>query len=67
MKNFQFSIQDDVLTITVDLKKSFGLSKSGRSVIVSCTDGNLRLYDESGFRSEKINMTISKEPTDEAD
>ncbi len=66
MKNFQFLIKDDVLTISVDLKQSFGLSKSGRSVIVSCTDGNLRLYDQSGFRPEKINMTISKEPSDQA-
>jgi len=37
------------------------LSKSGRSRIVSTTGGNLRLFDENGFRSEKINMTISKE------
>jgi hypothetical protein len=66
MKNFQFSIQDNVLTITVDLKKSFGLSKSGRSVIVSCTDGNVRLFDENGFRPEKCNLTISKEPIDKA-
>jgi hypothetical protein len=66
MKNFQFLIKDDELTIIVDLKQSFGLSKSGRSVIVSCTDGNVRLFDENGFRPEKCNLTISKEPTNKA-
>jgi hypothetical protein len=61
MENFKFLIKDNLLSITIDLAHDCGFSKSGRSRIVSTTGGNLRLFDENGFRSEKINMTISKE------
>jgi hypothetical protein len=61
MKNFKFKIANDILTIEIDLSKEHGLSKTGRSVIVSSTLGNLRLYDANGYRPEKINLTVCKD------
>ena len=48
MKNIEMNITADKLTITVDLKKNFGKSKSGKSVIIASTEGNQSLaYKES--------------------
>ena len=65
MKNFEFEIQDDQLLIKVDLTKEFGFSKSGRSVIVSSSEGNLRLFDANGFRSEIVNLSVTRKASQE--
>jgi hypothetical protein len=41
MKNVEIKVQSSTLIITVDLTKSFGLSSSGKSVIVATTAGNI--------------------------
>lgn len=64
MKNFEFEIQGNQLLIKVDLSKEFGLSKSGRSVIVSSSEGNLRLFDEKGFRNEIVNLSVTRKATE---
>ena len=44
MKNIEIDVsKDGILTITVDLKQSFGQSKSGKSGIISSTEGNVPL------------------------
>lgn len=40
MKNVEMKVDKDKLTITVDLKKEFGDSKSGRNVIIASSEGN---------------------------
>lgn len=40
MKNITVKVVKDVLTITVDLKKEFGPSKSGKTIIIGSTEGN---------------------------
>lgn len=57
MKNVEFSVDKDVLTITVDLTKDFGPSKSGRNNIVATTEGNKTIPG----RDERIGMTIYRE------
>ena len=47
MKNVQFKVDNDVLTITVDLKKSYGPSKSGKTIIIASTEGNVHATDEA--------------------
>ena len=48
MRNIEMTISGDKLTVIVDLKKNFGKSKSGKSVIVASTEGNQSLaYKES--------------------
>ena len=41
MKNIETSIsKDKILTIKIDLKKDYGRSKSGKTIIVASTGGN---------------------------
>ena len=41
MKNVEMVVKGNTLTITVDLAKNFGPSKTGKSIIVASTEGNL--------------------------
>lgn len=36
------------LTIEIDTKKNFGASKSGKTITIASTRGNVRLQDEDG-------------------
>ena len=40
MRNVEIEKKGDKMLITVDLKKDFGLSKSGKTIIVASTGGN---------------------------
>jgi hypothetical protein len=57
MKNVEFSVQSETLTIKVDLSKEFGPSKSGKTIIVASTEGNKTV---SG-RNEKVGLNVYKE------
>lgn len=41
MKNIKFTEKDEKLLLEVDLKKSHGKSKSGKSEIIATTGGNI--------------------------
>lgn len=43
MKNVEFSVNGNILTIKVDLAKEFGPSSSGKTIIIASTEGNLQL------------------------
>lgn len=40
MKNVEMSVDHGILTIKVDLTKTQGMSKSGKSEIIASTEGN---------------------------
>jgi hypothetical protein len=40
MQNISMTKKGDILTITIDTSKTFGVSKSGKSIIVASTEGN---------------------------
>jgi hypothetical protein len=40
MKNVEMKVEGDILTITVDLKKRFGKSSSGKTTIIATSEGN---------------------------
>ena len=40
MKNVKLDLKGDELTITIDLKKDFGPSSSGKNIIIASTEGN---------------------------
>ena len=42
-KNADTKVEQDRLTIVVDLKKEFGPSKSGKTIIIASTEGNLQV------------------------
>ena len=55
MRNVEMSLKDSVLTITVDLKKSYGQSKSGKSITIASTDGNVSV---EGQPDVKVGLNI---------
>ncbi len=43
MKNVDMSVNGNTLTINVDLSKDFGETKSGKSISIASTDGNVSI------------------------
>jgi hypothetical protein len=39
MKNVETTVKGNILTITVDLSRTFGKSKSGKTTIIATTEG----------------------------
>ena len=58
MKNVNLRVDQEkkILTITVDLSKDFGESKSGKSITIATTEGNVSL--EEGFADVKIGLNV---------
>ena len=54
MKNVEFTVEGNVLTIKIDLTKEFGPSSSGKNIIVASTEGNVTVPG----REEKIGLNI---------
>jgi hypothetical protein len=46
MKNIETKVDGNKLVITVDLSKTFGRSKSGKTEIIATTEGNVSLKEK---------------------
>ena len=46
MRNVKMSVKDNTLTITIDLSKELGESKSRKSMLVASTGGNVLIGDD---------------------
>jgi len=47
MKNVRMTVdKDNILTIKVDLNENYGESKSGKSIVIASTEGNVPLNNE---------------------
>lgn len=57
MKNIDMTVEGNILTIKVDLTKEFGLSSSGKSIIIASTEGNVNVPDHA---EAKIGLNIYK-------
>jgi hypothetical protein len=55
MKNVEMKVEGDRLVITVDLSKEFGESKSGKSITIASTDGNVSV---PGREEIKIGVNV---------
>ncbi|MDD3933888.1 hypothetical protein [Methanoculleus sp. UBA303] len=55
MKNIDMAIEGNILTIRVDLGKDFGESKSGKSITIASTEGNIAV---PGHEEIKIGLNI---------
>ncbi|MHB1646392.1 MAG: hypothetical protein ACYCSW_07775 [bacterium] len=55
MKNIEMNVNGDVLTIKVDLSKTFGKSSSGKSTIIASKEGNVSVH---GKEEVKIGLNI---------
>ena len=58
MKNIEMTIENETLVIKIDLSKEFGPSKSGKTIIVASTEGNVSLPE----REEKIGLNLYRYP-----
>lgn len=45
--NVAMEVKGDLLTITVDLKKDFGPSASGKTIVIASTKGNVPIMGTS--------------------
>ncbi len=61
MKNVEMTVKDDVLTITVDLAKDHGPSKSGKTIVVATTAGNVPV-PVPGHENTRIGLNVYKYP-----
>ncbi len=55
MKNIEMTQNGDILTIKVDLSKDFGESKSGKSITIASTEGNISVPEHEDI---KIGLNI---------
>jgi hypothetical protein len=62
MKNVETSVDGDILTIKVDLSKDFGASKSGKTIVIASTEGNVSV---PGNESTKLGLNVYKYPSKE--
>lgn len=62
MQNIAFKIKDNVLTIQVDLTQTIGASKSRKNEVIASTHGTLLLHDGENYRSESMNLTVTRRP-----
>ena len=61
MKNVEMHIEDDVLTIRIDLSKDHGPSSSGKTIIIASTEGNVGV---PGREHCKLGLNVYKKRED---
>jgi len=54
MKNVDFTIEGNILTIKIDLSKEFGPSSTGKSIVIATTEGNVQLPN----REERLGLNV---------
>ena len=57
MKNVEMKLEENILTIKVDLTKEFGPSASGKTMIIASTEGNISVPDKDEV---KIGLNVYK-------
>jgi len=50
MKNVDMKVEGDILTIKIDLSKSYGDSKSGKTEIIATSAGNVSVPERDGLK-----------------
>ena len=61
MNNCILEVEGNKLTITVDLTKDFGLSKSGKTIQIASTQGNQKISSDVGDVTIGLNVYKYKE------
>ncbi len=55
MKNVEMTVKENILTIKVDLRKEFGPSSSGKTIIIATTEGNVNV---PGTEDKKVGLNV---------
>jgi len=64
MKNVEFKVEKKKLTITIDLTKEFGPSKSGKSITIASTEGNTSV---DGTEGVKVGLNVYRSANGKAE
>jgi len=54
VKNVEFSVNGNILTVKVEMTKEFGPSSSGKTIIIASTEGNFPLPG----RTEVVGLNV---------
>lgn len=54
MKNIEMTIEGEILTVKIDLSKNYGPSKTGKSIVIASSEGNVNVPE----REEKIGINV---------
>ena len=57
MKNVDMKVKGNILTVTIDMSKEFGQSKSGKTTVIASTLGNVSV---PGNEEVKIGINVYK-------
>ena len=57
MKNIEMTVDENILTIQVDLSKSYGPWSSGNTIIIASTEGNVSAPDREEV---KVGLNVYK-------
>ncbi|MFA6448903.1 MAG: hypothetical protein WCX65_05515 [bacterium] len=49
-KNISITVDGDIMKIEIDLAKDFGKSKSGKTLVVASSEGNVPVPDHPNMR-----------------
>ncbi|PKL60838.1 MAG: hypothetical protein CVV33_00595 [Methanomicrobiales archaeon HGW-Methanomicrobiales-4] len=60
MKNLDMKVEGNILTMVVDLSQRHGESKSGKSIAIASTEGNISIPDHDEIKIG-LNVYIKKE------
>jgi len=60
MTNCNMEVNGNIMTITVDLSKRFGLSKSGKTITIATTSGNVSAPENPNIKVG-LNVYAKKE------
>ena len=50
MKNVEMKLEENILTIKVDITKEFGPSSSGKTIIIASTEGNIPVPEKDEIK-----------------
>jgi hypothetical protein len=62
MKNVEVKTEGNTLTLIVDVSKTFGRSKSGKTILVATTEGNITLKDDDGKQAVVVGLNVYRYP-----
>ncbi|MFA5397683.1 MAG: hypothetical protein GX097_05710 [Methanomicrobiales archaeon] len=57
MKNVEMTLEGNILTMKVDISKDFGPSKSGKSITIGTSEGNVSV---PGAETVKVGLNVYK-------
>ncbi|MBT8506961.1 hypothetical protein AZH53_00765 [Methanomicrobiaceae archaeon CYW5] len=57
MKNIEMKLEGTILTMKIDISKDFGPSKSGKSITIASTEGNIAV---PGAEEVKVGLNVYK-------